>query len=190
VDREIEELCRAVRLIVMDVDGVLTDGSIELTSGGAGLGALPTESKTFNVKDGLAIRWARRVGVETAFLTSRSSGAVERRAEELSVTRLVTGASDKAPALLALCQELGVAPAEVAYLGDDLPDLAPMRLAGLAIAVADAAPEVREVAHWVTDAPGGRGAAREAIEAILRTQGRWQRVVDHHMTEEPDEWRD
>ncbi len=187
-ERRLENARRAVRMVVMDVDGVLTDGSIVLIPGGGPDGAQAVESKSFNVKDGLAIRWAARLGLVTAILTSRASPAVARRAEELAIAHVITGAPAKAPAFLTLCETAGVAPEEAAYLGDDLPDLGPMALCGLAIAVADAAPEVREAALWVTEAPGGRGAVREALEGILRTQGLWQRVVDSFRAEEPGAW--
>jgi 3-deoxy-D-manno-octulosonate 8-phosphate phosphatase (KDO 8-P phosphatase) len=187
-DQVLENACRAVRMVVMDVDGVLTDGAIALVPTYGPDGPAVAEAKVFDVKDGLAIHWAARMGIATAFLTSRASPAVVRRAEELSVTHLITGARAKAPAFLELCRSTATPPEHVAYLGDDLPDLGPMGLAGLPIAPADAAPEVRAAARWVTAARGGHGAAREAIEGILRAQGLWGRVVEGFLAKESGDW--
>lgn len=180
MDAALEQALRGIRLIVMDVDGVLTNGAIQLVPLANAPDSAVVEVKTFDVKDGLAIRWASRVGLTTALLTSRASPAVLRRAKELEIGHVVTGSGEKGAAFLDICRRAGVSASEAAYLGDDLPDLAPMRLAGVAIAPSDAAGEVREAATWITEAAGGRGVAREAIEAILRAQGLWLRVVAAH----------
>jgi 3-deoxy-D-manno-octulosonate 8-phosphate phosphatase (KDO 8-P phosphatase) len=132
------------------------------------------EIKQFHARDGSGLNLWRRAGKRSAILTGRSSPAVARRAAELGVDFVEQGAADKGAAFDRLVGEAGVAPEAVCYVGDDVPDLAPLRRCGLAVAVADACPEVRALAHYVTRAPGGRGAAREAIELVLRCQGSWQ----------------
>jgi 3-deoxy-D-manno-octulosonate 8-phosphate phosphatase (KDO 8-P phosphatase) len=151
----------------VDVDGVLTAGGI--TYGGAEL-----ELKTFHVRDGSGLRAWHQAGKRSALVTGRRSPAVERRAAELGITWVAQGAAEKLPALRALLAGSGVETEAVCYVGDDLPDLPPMRACGLAVAVADACPEARAAAHYITRAPGGRGAVREVIELILRCQGRWE----------------
>lgn len=162
-----------IRMLVCDVDGVLTDGTISY-------GSNNLEIKSFNIKDGLAMKLAGWNQLPVAWLTGRSSDAVARRAAELDV-HLYQGAADKETGLLQLAQEVGLAAGEIAYIGDDLNDLPALRLVGLAIAVADAAPEVIACADHVTSAPGGRGAVREAIELILRGQGRWEAAIETYL---------
>ncbi len=161
---------RNVRCFVFDVDGVLTDGRIFLDGAGG-------EWKAFDVKDGQRLVMAREAGFRIVFLTGRTSGAVTRRAEELSVDRVFQGAGDKGMVLRRLLEEENLGEEEVAYLGDDLADLPAMRAAGFAGAVSDAAPEVIESADWVSSAGGGRGAAREFVEFVLRSQGLWEGAV-------------
>lgn len=150
----------AIRLVACDVDGVLTDGS--LTYGPEG-----ERDKTFHVRDGLGLRRLREAGVEVALITSRGGPALLRRAEELRIAHVITGRDDKAAALAELAADLGVALADVAYVGDDTLDLGALAAAGVAIAPADAHPAVRAAAAWVTRAPGGRGAVREIADAIV-----------------------
>ena len=157
----------AIRCVVFDVDGVLTDGRIILGPGGE-------ELKAFDVRDGLRMVLARQSGMRTAIITGRSSGSVERRARELGVDHLFQGAGDKVTCMNDIMSREGLAAGEIAFLGDDLPDLPAMGAAGLAAAVADAAPEVRRAADWVAQRPGGRGAAGEFVEFLLRSQGRWE----------------
>jgi 3-deoxy-D-manno-octulosonate 8-phosphate phosphatase (KDO 8-P phosphatase) len=164
------EKARAVRWLVLDVDGVLTDGRILLDGEGG-------EWKAFDVRDGHRIVLAAAQGIRTAFLTGRTSRVVERRAAELGVERVYQGVRDKGAALAAFLREEGVGAAAVAYLGDDVVDLPAMRLAGLAAAVGDAVPEVIEAADWVSAAPGGRGAVRELVEFVLAAQGRWEAAL-------------
>jgi 3-deoxy-D-manno-octulosonate 8-phosphate phosphatase (KDO 8-P phosphatase) len=154
-----------IRLLVSDVDGVLTDGTIVY-------GSENLESKGFNIKDGLGLRLATWAGLPVAWLSGRRSDAVTRRAAELGV-RLYEGISDKDAGLRAVAVDHGVALAEIAYVGDDLNDLPALALAGLPIAVADAVPEVKTAAAYITGALGGHGALREVVELILRGQGRW-----------------
>lgn len=162
----------AVRLLAMDVDGVLTDGRIHWGDA-TGSGEL-IELKSFDVKDGLGISVARAAGLPVAWITGRTSALVARRAHELRVEHLRQRVRDKAAALADLCRELQIPPGAAAFIGDDLNDLPAFETAGLRIAVADAAVEVRERADWITAASGGRGAVREAIEGILRARGEWE----------------
>lgn len=155
-----------IRLLVLDVDGVLTDG--ELVYGPSG-----EETKRFHVRDGLAIQVARRAGIEIAIVSGRASAAVTRRMSELGITEVHQGIDDKAAAVRALMGRLHLEAPEVAAMGDDLPDLPVMKMAGLALAPSDAAPEARRAAAWVTRARGGRGAVREAIEMLLRSRKAW-----------------
>lgn len=160
--------CARIRALVLDVDGVLTDGGIVYDDRGG-------EIKRFCVRDGAGIRAWGDVGHRVAILSSRSSEAVSRRARELRIPIVIQGASEKLPRFRELLREWGVGAEEVAYVGDDLADLPPMRVPGLGLAAcpADAAPEARAAAAYVADSPGGRGAAREIIAMILRSQGRW-----------------
>jgi len=169
------ERLSAVKAIAMDVDGVLTDGAIIWAPTGPATECF--EVKVFDVKDGFAVKWASRLGLVTAIITGRLSPAVQQRARELGITFLVTGCANKREGLAGVCRQAELSPESVAYIGDDLPDLGALKLAGLGIAVADAVPEVRAAADAVTAAPGGRGAVREAVEAILRGQGLWEQVV-------------
>ena len=164
------EKARAVRWLVLDVDGVLTDGRIIL-DGGEG------EWKAFDVRDGQRIVLAAHEGIRTVLLTGRSSRVVERRAAELGVHRVFQGAHDKGEIMDLFFREEGVRPEETAYLGDDIVDLPALRRVGLAAAVGDAVPEVRAVADWIAGAPGGHGAVRELVEFILAAQGRWESAL-------------
>lgn len=151
---------RGIRLAVFDVDGVLTDGRIILGPGGE-------EYKAFHVRDGHGLVSLRRAGVDVAIITGRESAAVRVRMQELGVRHVRQGVRDKWAELGGLLRELDVQASEVCYVGDDLPDLEPMRNVGLAIAVADAADEVLEVAAGVTANNGGHGAAREVCDLLL-----------------------
>ena len=155
---------KAVRLAIFDVDGVLTDGRLYFLADGS-------EFKTFNTLDGHGIKMLIASGVQTAIISGRSSPVVERRAANLGIQHLIQGREDKLVVLEQLLGELGLGYEEVAYLGDDLPDLPVIRRVGLGMAVANAAAFVREHAHGITTARGGEGAAREFCELILRAQG-------------------
>ncbi len=155
-----------IRLLVLDVDGVLTDG--RLLYGPAG-----EEVKRFHVRDGFALVAARRAGLGVAVISGRASAAVTRRMAELGVAEVHQGVDDKHRCLDDLCGRLGVTRGQVAAMGDDLPDLSLLRVAGLALAPADAAQEVRRVAHWTSRHAGGRGAVREAVEMLLGARRAW-----------------
>jgi 3-deoxy-D-manno-octulosonate 8-phosphate phosphatase (KDO 8-P phosphatase) len=165
------ERCAAITLLLVDVDGVLTDGSIMYAGG-------EVEVKAFHVRDGSGLKIWQQQGKRAALISGRRSAAVERRAAELGLTPVVQGVADKLAAFRQLLADTGRSAEEVCAIGDDLPDLPVLCRAGLAIAVADACPEVRQAAQHVTRAPGGRGAVREAIELILHCQGAWQGVVE------------
>ncbi|HEY3418597.1 MAG TPA: HAD hydrolase family protein [Armatimonadota bacterium] len=170
---EVEKRLASIKLLACDVDGVLTDGSIIY-------GSHNMELKVFNIKDGLAMKVAAWSGFPVVWLTGRSSDAVAHRAAELDV-QLFQGANDKDAGLRMIAETRGVALEEIAFIGDDLNDLPAQRICGLPIAVADSAPEVLEIAAYVTKATGGHGAIRETIEFILRGQGRWQAAMDNYL---------
>jgi len=159
-----------IDLLVLDVDGVLTDGRITYDDTGR-------ETKSFCVTDGSGLKYWHRSGKQSAIITGRESEAVARRAAELGVTAVRQKALDKLPALEEVLQQLGIAPERAAYMGDDLPDLPAMRAVGLKIAVPDAAEEVRQIADWISPVGGGRGAVRWAIERLLRESDLWPAVM-------------
>lgn len=163
--------CAAIELLVLDVDGVLTDGSIAYDDRGG-------EIKTFSVRDGAALAFWHRLGKRSAILTGRSSPIVERRAGELGMTLVRQGASEKGPELRSILESLGCRANQACMMGDDLPDLPALRIAGLAACPCDATAEARAASHLVTKAPGGRGAVREVVETILQAQGLWSGLVE------------
>jgi 3-deoxy-D-manno-octulosonate 8-phosphate phosphatase (KDO 8-P phosphatase) len=168
---EIAERCGPIELLIADVDGVLTDGIISIDAAGA-------EIKHFHVRDGLAFAMWHKAGKRSAFLSGRRAAAVERRAAELSIDFVLQGHDAKAGPFRDLVSRLGLMPRQVCYIGDDLPDLPVLRAVGLAACPADAVAEVRDAAHLVTRAPGGRGAVREIIEIILKSQGKWDSPLE------------
>lgn len=161
-----------IKLVVFDIDGVMTDGRLYFTSHG-------DEIKAFNVKDGLGIKWLHDSNIDTAIITGRTSALVERRASGLGIKHLQQGREDKIVALKELLSTLTLSIDEVAYMGDDLPDLAAIRYAGLGATVADALPIVAEHAQWQSQFNGGEGAVREFCEFILHSQNK---LVDIHAT--------
>ncbi len=159
-----------IELLCLDVDGVLTDGSIMLDDHG-------NETKRFNARDGLGIRLWMKMGFYVAIITGRSGMAVTHRASELGITHIYQGVKDKGAAFQELLSELGLHPEETAVLADDLPDLPMMRAAGYAMAVGDSVSEVRYAAAFVTVRPGGKGAVREVVEHLLKAKGRWDEAI-------------
>jgi 3-deoxy-D-manno-octulosonate 8-phosphate phosphatase (KDO 8-P phosphatase) len=160
-----------IRLIISDVDGVWTDGRIIYQGDNH-------EIKEFNVRDGLGVKIAQRAGLVVAVLTSRRSAALERRCRELAISEVVQSAADKLEEVRRIAHRLEIGLDETCYIGDDLPDLAPMMVCGFSAAPADAAPEVRAVAGWKLQTAGGGGVFRELVERILRERGDWQRIVE------------
>ncbi len=169
----LDERATGLRLLALDVDGVLTDGRIIYGNDGE-------ELKAFSIKDGLGIKLAQRAGLQVAIITGRNSRIVARRAAELGIDTVVQGREDKLVALQELCDRLGITIAECAYMGDDLPDMAAIRAAGLGLTVSDAAAPVLDAADWISALPGGAGAVREACEAILAARGDLQRVLSDY----------
>jgi len=155
---------RGIKLVIFDVDGVMTDGSLYLCDDGQ-------EFKAFNTQDGLGMKLLKASGVEMAIITGRTSNVVTKRAENTGVSHYFQGVDDKLEAFLKLAEDLGVAHDACAFMGDDVVDLPPMRRCGLAITVPAAPQLVKEQAHLVTTREGGRGAVREAVEFIMRAQG-------------------
>ncbi|MEW6385968.1 MAG: HAD hydrolase family protein [Thermodesulfobacteriota bacterium] len=168
---EVRQRAQAIRLLLLDVDGVLTDGSLYFDAKGETL-------KVFHVRDGHGIKMAQRAGIEVAFLSGRRSDAAFHRAKELGIARFYEGLRDKVAVFQDLLEVLRLSPPEVAAVGDELVDLPLFGRVGLAVAVADAPPEVRAGAHWVTTLPGGRGAVREVCDLLLKAQGKWPEVAN------------
>jgi 3-deoxy-D-manno-octulosonate 8-phosphate phosphatase (KDO 8-P phosphatase) len=165
---------KRIKLFLCDVDGVLTDGSIFI--GGE------REFKRFNIRDGLGLVLARRAGLKVGWVSARPSAATRLRAEELKIDFLVQQGDNmgKTAAIEELLARQELNWRDVCFVGDDVIDLGPLTRAGLAVAVADAVPEARAAAHWVTRAAGGRGAVRETVEMILQAQKKWQPFLDHY----------
>jgi 3-deoxy-D-manno-octulosonate 8-phosphate phosphatase (KDO 8-P phosphatase) len=172
---EIFARARKIKLFLMDVDGTITDGSVNLISlpGGGGV----AEMKAFNSQDGMGLKLAHTMGIRTGFITGRKSPAVTQRAQELRVEFVYLGQETKTAAFEDCLHKAGVGEDEVAYMGDDLPDMPVAKRAGLAVAVGNAAPELKAISHYVTNARGGDGSAREIVELILKAQGRWEEAI-------------
>jgi 3-deoxy-D-manno-octulosonate 8-phosphate phosphatase (KDO 8-P phosphatase) len=163
-----------IKLLVLDVDGVLTDGTIVVNAEGG-------ESKFFNSLDGHGIRLWRRAGLKVAFLSGRTSEPVTRYARQLDVDYIFQGCHYKMPVLEKLLDELGLSAGEVAFVGDDLPDLPAISYVGFGVAVADAIEEVKQHADYVTTRKGGSGAVREVIEYLLKNTGKWQELMKRYL---------
>lgn len=168
-----EERAKKVTTVVFDVDGVLTDGGIYIDSHGE-------EIKRFNVQDGAGIKYLQRGGFRVAIISGRESRSVAARAEELGIVDLYQGHKEKIKAFDDLLTVHALSPENVAYMGDDLPDLPVMRVAGLAAAVANARYEVKAIAHYVSDVAGGQGAAREFAEWLLMATGKWDGIMSRY----------
>ena len=171
------ELASGIRLLVLDVDGVLTTSHLVLGRDGE-------EIKFFSVKDGIAIKFAQHAGIEVAFLSARSSTIVERRAEMLGVTRVHQGIHAKLKRVGDMTTELGIGLENVAYVGDDIVDIEPLEAVGLGVAVADSCSDVLARVSNVADAKGGTRAIREVVEAILKARGDWDTVVADYIAKE------
>jgi len=164
-----------IQVLLMDVDGTLTDGSVTLLSQPDG-SAL--EIKTFDAHDGQGLTLAHTAGLRTGVITGRESPALLRRAREMKIEFVYQKQAQKIPAYEEILQKAGVADSAVAYVGDDLPDIPLMKRAGLAAAVGDAVPEVKRAAHFVAKAKAGKGAVREVVELILKSKGIWEEMID------------
>jgi len=170
LSKKLEEKLKTVKLLLLDVDGVLTDGQIIYNDKGA-------ETKHFNAKDGLGLRLLMNAGIAVGIVTGRSSNALHHRCHNLGIVHIMDGINDKAAVLDTISEQTGALPEEIAFMGDDLPDLPLMRKIGISIAVADAHPACIEFADLVTETAGGHGAVREAVEAILKAKGLWEGIL-------------
>ncbi|PQO32160.1 phenylphosphate carboxylase subunit delta [Bremerella cremea] len=166
----LEQKCQAIELLITDVDGVLTDGGVILNNEGV-------ESKQFHIRDGFGLRLWRQAGFKCGVITGRNSQVVRLRAQELGMDIVRQGIQDKATVAEELLQKFNLQPKQLAYVGDDLIDLGVIRLAGLGIAVADAADEVKAAADYTTKTPGGKGAIREVVELILKAKKVWNDII-------------
>ena len=175
---EIERRARRVRLLLMDCDGVLTDGRITLVGDAE-------EQKSFHTRDGHGIVMLQRAGLRTGIISGRTSAAVVRRAADLRIEFVRQGSLDKVEQFDEVLAAAGVAADETAFVGDDVVDIPLMRRSGLAVAVADATPETRSAAHYITHLAGGFGAVREVCELILKAQGRWEELMKRYVDEAP-----
>jgi len=169
----LEERAARIRVLLLDVDGVLTNGIVYVHADGS-------ESKGFHIHDGAAMVWAQQAGLTVAWLSGRRSNATTQRAAELAVRIVVQGVTSKLDAFRRIVRDEGVTEDAVAYMGDDLIDLPVLARAGLSAAPADAASDVRDRVAWVSNSRGGRGAVRELIEMILKAQQRWDAIVGDH----------
>jgi len=167
---EVQKRAARIRLLLMDCDGVLTDGRIWLFENGE-------EQKGFHTRDGLGIELLHRAGLRSGIISGRTSSAVQKRAHGLGMSFVIQGCEDKQKAFAEILDQAGLENLEVAFIGDDLNDIPLMLQSGLGVAVADAALEAREHAHYITSVAGGSGAVREVIELILKAQGRWDALI-------------
>ena len=174
------EVARRIRMVGLDVDGVLTDGGIYLGS----VGGETQEFKKYDIQDGLGVSFLRRAGLRVAIVTGRVSESVRLRARELEIEDVAQDATArKLPAFLAMLDRHGIDPADAAFIGDDFPDLPILRVVGLPVAVANAAPEIRAVCSLRLTRSGGNGAVREFAELLLKARGEWKAAVDGYVAE-------
>jgi len=172
--KRLQEKAKEIKLLIVDVDGVLTDGSIILDNRG-------NEFKRFHVRDGHGIKLLQRYGIQVAIITGRRSGVVDRRAEELGIAYVYQRCLDKVIAYEDIKKKLGLDDHEIAYIGDDVVDIPLMKRVGLSVAVADADSHIFEFADLVTSEPGGRGAVRSVSELLLESRGLWKEILDGYV---------
>jgi 3-deoxy-D-manno-octulosonate 8-phosphate phosphatase (KDO 8-P phosphatase) len=171
--KQIEAIAAKIKILILDVDGVLTDGSIILDNNG-------NEIKSFHVRDGHGIKMLQKTGIQTAIITGRYSKVVEKRAHELGITEVYQRCHIKTVAYEDLIERLGIKDSEVAYVGDDIVDIPIFKRVGLAIAVADAVTEAKKAALLTTKNRGGKGAVREVCELILKSNGKWKEFINEY----------
>jgi len=171
----VDARAQRIKLLLMDCDGVLTDGGLWLMAEG-------DEQKAFHARDGQGISLCHHAGLKTGIISGRTSSAVERRARDLKMSYVRQYAKDKIKALDEILAAAGVTANECAYIGDDVADIPVMRRVALAVAVGDAVPETKEAAHYVTELKGGHGAVREVCDLILKAQGKWDEVMERFLT--------
>jgi 3-deoxy-D-manno-octulosonate 8-phosphate phosphatase (KDO 8-P phosphatase) len=177
VNPDLQARAAKIKLLLMDVDGVLTNGRIYFAPGADGN---IVETKGFDSQDGIALTWLKWKGIRTGVISGRDSPATVERARQLKMDYVYQGHIEKIPILEEIMAKSGLASEQIAYVGDDLTDLVVMHRVGLAIAVGNARPEVKREAHFTTTRHGGDGAVREAIEMILQTQGTWVEILAHY----------
>ena len=175
ISPSLKKRAKRIRVLLMDVDGTMTDGSVTLLSQVDGTAL---EIKTFDAHDGQGLTLAHTAGLRTGCITGRESSALLRRAHEMKMEFIYMKQPVKMPAYEEILQKAGLSDSAVAFIGDDLPDIPLLRRVGLAVAVGDAVPEVKKVAHYTTKALAGRGAVREAIELVLKSKGIWEAMID------------
>ncbi|MGA2421415.1 MAG: HAD hydrolase family protein [Candidatus Acidiferrum sp.] len=175
ISAQLKKRAKQIKVLLMDVDGTITTGTVVLLSMPDGSAS---EIKVFDAHDGQGMTLARTAGIRTGVITGRESAALRRRCREMGIEFVYEKQAQKIPAYEEVLQKAGVTDSQVAYLGDDLPDLTVMRRVGLAVAVGDAVAEVKKAAHYTTKAVGGRGALRELVELILKSQGIWEEMID------------
>lgn len=175
--KKLAKLLQPVRMLLMDVDGVLTDGHLLNVPSPSGEWV---ETKSFDSQDGLALRWLHEAGIQTGVISGRQSPAVEIRAKQVGLSYVYQGHLEKIPILEEIMRESSIPAGQIAYVGDDLTDIVIMRRVGVGIAVANARPEARKAAHHTTENAGGSGAVREIAEAILKAQGHWSGILDKY----------
>lgn len=177
---DLQKLAAGVRLLLMDVDGVMTDAKLYNVPGPDGR---MYETKGFDAQDGISLQWLSWHGIKTGLISGRVSPATEERAKQCKFTYIYQGHIEKIPILEEILADAKIDPSQVAYIGDDLTDIVVMRRVGMSVAVANARPEVKQAAHMVTEARGGHGAVREVCELILKAQGHWQGLLKKYEVE-------
>ncbi|MCS7026560.1 MAG: HAD hydrolase family protein [Bryobacteraceae bacterium] len=176
----VHELASRVRLLLMDVDGVMTDAKLYNVPGPDGK---MIETKGFDAQDGISLQWLHWYGIKTGLISGRISPAAEERAKQCKFSYIYQGHIEKIPILEEILADAKLDPAEVAYIGDDLTDVVVMRRVGFTVATANARPEVKKIAHLVTSRPGGSGAVREVAELILKAKGHWGELLKKYEVE-------
>jgi 3-deoxy-D-manno-octulosonate 8-phosphate phosphatase (KDO 8-P phosphatase) len=176
-EAEVAQSASRIRLLLMDVDGVLTDGKLYNVPAPDGSMA---ETKGFDSQDGIGLQWLARIGIGAGLISGRVSPATVERARQCKFKYVYQGHTEKIPILNEILADARIDPGEVAYIGDDFTDVVVMRRVGLSVATANARPEVKAVADYVTQAPGGQGAVREVVELLLKAQGRWEEILRHY----------
>jgi 3-deoxy-D-manno-octulosonate 8-phosphate phosphatase (KDO 8-P phosphatase) len=177
IDPKTIELASRIKLLLMDVDGVLTDGKLYNVPGPDGA---MVETKAFDSQDGIGLQWLARKGIQTGLISGRNSPATVERAKQCKFAYVYQGHTEKIPILEEIFSQSGFSRDEVAYIGDDFTDVVAMRRVALGVATANARPEVKECAQFVTQAEGGRGAVREVVELLLKAQGHWPDILRHY----------
>jgi 3-deoxy-D-manno-octulosonate 8-phosphate phosphatase (KDO 8-P phosphatase) len=181
VTQQVTELASRIRLLLMDVDGVLTDGKLyNVPAPNSSTAGSMAETKGFDSQDGIALQWLNRLGIAAGVISGRVSPATAERAQQVKFKYVYQGHTEKIPILQEIMADAKLDPSEVAYIGDDFTDVVVMRRVGLAVATANARPEVKAIAHYVTQVPGGQGAVREVVELLLKAQGRWDEILRHY----------